>query len=891
MDIKVGDRFQSFAEFENVFRRFQVTTNTLFVKKTSKSVDVVNAHLSLASAKLEKKLEFANATYTCKHGGPRRTTGTGIRPNQRTMKKDCPARIVIAARRSSQELEITSVMLEHNHDTTPEIFNSYPESRRFEDHEKEFVEPLLEMRVPPRLILQKLEETTGKTRIARDLHNLKNKGRKRDEADELIQVIEELQSTQQARIVPITDENQELQILFIQSSYMKKVFASFPEVLLVDATYRTNKLRMPLFVFVIEDGFGRSHVVAYAFVASEQQHVVTQLLQTFVKENEEAARTNVVVVDKDFTEINAVRETFPSKPAVHLCQFHVMKAFRSAAGQFSKSVEERERLLNSFSEMVNAPTAKLFKEVQEEFCRYANEDALNYFNKNWATIPHMWARHLCNATFTGGNNTTNRVESHNGKVKAILSTSQKLHEALRALLKISSAMWHDAKHQAALLQTCEFYTYGASSEMDRLFSKNLTPYACSLIKKEAEKLKKNNPEVQQLTPQYYHVASSCGNTWHKVCLDEQTCTCTTFSSLGLICRHFLAVCHKFEKTPDIQKAVKMRWFKSYQIAFMAESSDLAADQESPSEIVPVEPLTMPGPSYAKMNRNQRFNYAMRTLKAMADHLADCPADIFSMRLELLEEVHESWLKGEEVVLNADTMRTQTVPLTVAADADEANAAIDDEDGESTTCLNEVAAEGTPSEELCRTSIQTEHDVPVAESAANQTVLPLKLPVVKCRGRPKKNIGQKIYKKTRGPTSTASVPFEQLPEASKHKLLLTGIVGETVCNSVLIRGHIVDESEVEVRPDVLPSALLDYRVKLPSLKKFFTEDAWTSLMSSVATKKKNELWFCHSCKEKDDGQIKMISCDQCLEWFHWSCVGVRSADAKLKRWFCCACKLK
>lgn len=79
------------------------------------------------------------------------------------MKKDCPARIVIAARRSSQELEITSVMLEHNHDTTPEIFNSYPESRRFEDHEKEFVEPLLEMRVPPRLILQKLEEKTGKS--------------------------------------------------------------------------------------------------------------------------------------------------------------------------------------------------------------------------------------------------------------------------------------------------------------------------------------------------------------------------------------------------------------------------------------------------------------------------------------------------------------------------------------------------------------------------------------------------------------------------------------------------------------------------------------------------------------------------------------------------------
>ncbi|KAL1471382.1 hypothetical protein MTO96_039969 [Rhipicephalus appendiculatus] len=113
-----------------------------------------------------------------------------------------------------------------------------------------------------------------------------------------------------------------------------------------------------------------------------------------------------------------------------------------------------------------------------------------------------------------------------------------------------------------------------------------------------------------------------------------------------------------------------------------------------------------------------------------------------MRLELLEEVHESWLKGEEVVLNVDTIRSQSAPSTAAAD--EASTAIDEDD-----------------------------------------------------------------------------------------VLLTGIVGETVCNSVLICGHIVDEPEVEVRPDVLPSALLDYRVKLPSLKKFFTEDAWTLLMASGA----------------------------------------------------------
>lgn len=192
---------------------------------------------------------------------------------------------------------------------------------------------------------------------------------------------------------------------------------------------------MPLFVFVVEDGSGRSHVVGYTFVASEQQHVVTELLNTFVKENTGTSRTSVVV-DKDFTEISAVRETFPSKPAVQLCQFHAVKAFKAAAGQLSQSAQERDRVVSSFNDMLCAPTSEEFEEARAKFLRYTSEEASLYF-ENWAKIPEMWARHLCDASFTAGNNTTNRVESHNGKLKNIFSSHEKLHDALRALLKVS----------------------------------------------------------------------------------------------------------------------------------------------------------------------------------------------------------------------------------------------------------------------------------------------------------------------------------------------------------------------------------------------------------------------------------------------------------------------
>lgn len=404
---------------------------------------------------------------------------------------ECPARVVIAARRASQELEVTCVVLEHNHETTCDMLASYPECRKLNDHEAKVLQPLLELNMRPSLIVQKLKRDTGKVIIAKDIQNMKTSMKRGDDVENLMQVIRDLREKEKATVITITDENKELQVLYVQTRQMHRMFEGYPEVLILDATYRTNKHRMPLFVFMVEDGAGASHVVAYAFVASEQQHVVTKLLETFVNENSKAACTNVVIVDKDFTEISAIRGAFTSRPAVQLCQFHVMKAFRTAVGQFTHSAEEKERLVSSFSELVYAPTSQKFEEAQTDFLLHANCQACAYFEKNWGNIKNMWARHLCDKEFTAGNNTTNRVESHNAKIKQILSSSDKLYEALRSIVRLSNGLSQEARHRASLMKTCTFYSYEASSNIEAMCAKQLTPYACSAVYKEAAKAKKS----------------------------------------------------------------------------------------------------------------------------------------------------------------------------------------------------------------------------------------------------------------------------------------------------------------------------------------------------------------------------------------------------------------
>ncbi|KAH8029048.1 hypothetical protein HPB51_022168 [Rhipicephalus microplus] len=136
----------------------------------------------------------------------------------RTMKNDCPAKIVFAAKRGSQELEITCTVLDHNHETIDDMFASYPKCRCLNDNEAKLVQPLIEMKVRPTRIIQKLKEETGKVIIAKDVHNMRTNNNRGNDTEKLLQMISDLCEKEQATVIPITDESQELQLLFASNT-------------------------------------------------------------------------------------------------------------------------------------------------------------------------------------------------------------------------------------------------------------------------------------------------------------------------------------------------------------------------------------------------------------------------------------------------------------------------------------------------------------------------------------------------------------------------------------------------------------------------------------------------------------------------------------------------
>ena len=59
-----------------------------------------------------------------------------------------------------------------------------------------------------------------------------------------------------------SDEGNTFTGILFQDSVMKSLFASYPEVLMIDATYKLNELRMPLYLMIVLDSNGQSEIVA-----------------------------------------------------------------------------------------------------------------------------------------------------------------------------------------------------------------------------------------------------------------------------------------------------------------------------------------------------------------------------------------------------------------------------------------------------------------------------------------------------------------------------------------------------------------------------------------------------------------------------------------------------
>ncbi|XP_042145735.1 histone-lysine N-methyltransferase 2D-like isoform X24 [Ixodes scapularis] len=570
-----------------------------------------------------------------------RHEGKGLRPNQRTTKVDCTAFVKCSAKKDIQKLVIVDVCLKHsNHEVSEAVFRHYPQNRRLTAEEALLAaEPVNELQSNPSLLRSFLQNKTGKPLTAKDIENVvaRLKGSKKPDVDQLAEEIKEIFRKDPTAAVTLgTSESNEMELLFIQTTMMAQFYEKFPEVLLLDGTYRTNNLKMALFVFMVVDGNGCSQVVAYCFVSSEDLAHMDTMMRTFVG-LQGMQKTKCVIVDKDFKEIRAIRDNFSPDTVIQLCEFHVKKALKRAVG--SSKTDNDKKMLNSLLErMIHAPNEEAYQDLKAELDRTASKSFTEYFNKNWDGIQDMWVRYRCDRHFNLGNNTTNRVECHNSKLKAVLKANDKLHATLKSMLKLHSIKIIEAEHRHALDATTTFFTYKSSSDLIQQCSSLLTPFATQAVVCEEERANKMAGASIANDGEDYSVTTERGV--YEVLYTLASCTCRTFTTMGVICRHIILVSWQTGRAIDVATATNSRWKKASQPYLPAEISNRGAPQ--------LQCMQLKEPDYSTASRGAKYNHALCLLKDIGDLVAECGSEEFKCRINLIKKLKALWMENKTV---------------------------------------------------------------------------------------------------------------------------------------------------------------------------------------------------------------------------------------------------
>ncbi|XP_050038259.3 uncharacterized protein [Dermacentor andersoni] len=580
--------------------------------------------------------------------GPARQWGIGKRPNQSYNSTNCEMSLsLVLCKEPALHYRISQLKDKHNHSL--DLYNIYPQKRLLSSTEKAELYDLVKCNVAPKDFKNLVRQKTGKTLTTKDVYNYKMEysipiRTQEAHGEMLIHQIESLIEKNPDWLIHYEKNNENnLQFILIQTSHMREMFEKYPEVIFVDGTYKVNRENYVLYSILVEDGRGHGRCVCYAFVRNETTAVVRPMFEKFVDFNPFViAACKVVMIDKDMNELRILSSLLPNS-TILLCTWHVLNCLHRNVDEKAKA--QGKLLLPILKELVYSQTLQEYYDKLPHLMQIAPKDFLAYYMQQWHSCRQMWVHAYRKELPTLGNNTNNRIESHNQKLKSFLKPSLHLVEAVAELVNyvnndsISLEFAQLKEIKLNLNVTC-------IDEFQMELSHSCTVEAKDKILEQYEKLKTANYQVSQSSNSY---SVALGSKEYNVAQSFDSCTCTFHGQYGLPCAHIMAA-RSFSGRELFDKAcIPQRWRNEHFLDHSCMTSSTGSKVTSS-----VQPL----PSIKLDTPQQKYCYAYETLcnmsKAVANVLANCST----------QELMEKLASCEAFFRNLNTFTQNQVPVTL-----------------------------------------------------------------------------------------------------------------------------------------------------------------------------------------------------------------------------------
>ena len=184
-----------------------------------------------------------------------------------------------------------------------------------------------------------------------------------------------------------TDDQNTFTGLFFQDGIMKAVFAAYPEVLLVDATYKLNELRMPVHLFLVIDSNGQNEIISVFIRLLETAGSIQKIVSSFRLHNSDWNLTKVVMSDKDFTELTVFLIEFP-QASLLICLFHTLRSMRQevTCEKLGLHPGDRDNALEILTKLTYSKSETEYLENYKCLPKSGLQSVIDYYNDNWHPI-------------------------------------------------------------------------------------------------------------------------------------------------------------------------------------------------------------------------------------------------------------------------------------------------------------------------------------------------------------------------------------------------------------------------------------------------------------------------------------------------------------------------
>ncbi|KAF5230800.1 hypothetical protein FANTH_13693 [Fusarium anthophilum] len=289
----------------------------------------------------------------------------------------------------------------HKHNHLPSFSAvAHPAHRRISREDEIQIRNMSRAGIQPKNIRYYLHTTTQPLLIQHDVWNAVAKG-KRDLAkgqSNIAALASELNTQGFWNKICTDADGRVTAVIFIYRKSLDYV-KSYPEVMLLDYTYKTNKYKMPLLDIVGVDALKRTFCIAFAFLNGEDEDDFGWALSRLrgIYDANGITSPGVILTDRCLACINALgfNDCFPGS-YVMLCNWHITNAvtvnckpsfFRDNGD--SGNAERWKEFLDFWNDIVRSPTQDIYEERLKKFkVKYVSThlDEVGYCIDNWLTL-------------------------------------------------------------------------------------------------------------------------------------------------------------------------------------------------------------------------------------------------------------------------------------------------------------------------------------------------------------------------------------------------------------------------------------------------------------------------------------------------------------------------